>query len=98
MVALAFDSERERDTFQTLITKYAKKDSENERSLLRESWWQPFCRSSERLPGYQQLTEHTETAMVLLPMKVWQAFCVNQRGSIRAFIATCWAILNKFSY
>lgn len=59
---LAFDSERERDTFQTLITEYAKKDSENERGLLRESWWQPFYLSSEQLSGYQQLTEHTVTA------------------------------------
>lgn len=44
-LVLEFASPAELLRFQELVTRYAKKDTEEESGLLYSSWWQPFYRS-----------------------------------------------------
>ena len=54
---LEFKTKESKQKFMNLINQYAKKDAEDEKGLLIESWWQPFYRSYSKLEGYERLTE-----------------------------------------
>ena len=43
--------------FQELVTRYAKKDSDDEEGLIYRSWWQPFYRSFVPAGPMQQTRE-----------------------------------------
>ena len=54
---LQFESQKDKEKFFDLIEKYAKKDDENEKGLLHESWWQPFIHT-EKVNGYEMLIDN----------------------------------------
>lgn len=54
---LQFENQQDKEKFFTLIEKYAKKDDENEKGLLYESWWQPFIQT-EKVDGYNMLIDN----------------------------------------
>jgi len=57
-VEFQFDNKKELEKFRETITTYAKKDSEDEKGLIIESWWQPFYRVENNTPGYKKLVKH----------------------------------------
>ena len=54
---LQFENQKDKEKFFTLIDKYAKKDEENQKGLLYESWWQPFIQT-EKVEGYEMLIDN----------------------------------------
>lgn len=52
-----FENEKDKNKFFELVEKYAKKDSEDEKGLLYESWWQPFIQT-EKTEGYELLKDN----------------------------------------
>lgn len=52
-----FENQQNKEKFLELIKKYAKKDSEDEKGLLHESWWQPFIQT-EKTEGYEMLIDN----------------------------------------
>lgn len=54
---LQFENQKDKERFFTLIDKYAKKDEENQKGLLYESWWQPFIQT-EKVEGYEMLIDN----------------------------------------
>lgn len=69
-----FENEKDKEKFFALIEKYAKKDSEDEKGLLHESWWQPFIQT-EKTAGYKMLIDNIvsdekyDAHMLTLPEK-----------------------------
>ena len=53
---LQFENKKDKEKFFELIDKYAKKDSEDEKGILYESWWQPFIQT-EKTEGYEMLID-----------------------------------------
>ncbi len=54
---LQFENQQDKEKFFSLIEQYAKKDSEDEKGLLYESWWQPFIQT-EKTKGYEMLIDN----------------------------------------
>lgn len=71
---LQFESQKDKERFFELIDKYAKKDEENQKGLLHESWWQPFIQT-EKVVGYEMLIDNVvsdgryEAHVLTLPEK-----------------------------
>ena len=53
---LEFDRAEQVTRFAELVTRYAKKDEEDEPGLLHGAWWQPFYRTMSARGGAHQLT------------------------------------------
>lgn len=68
-----FPTIAERDRFQALIDQYAKKNSADQKGLIRAAWWQPFYRSYVPVTGYDEVTEtrvtkgHYQADLMALP-------------------------------
>jgi hypothetical protein len=62
--------------FHQLITQYAKKDEEQERGLIIESWWQPFYYSEIEFDEFERInlillsSASTEATLTVLPEKL----------------------------
>lgn len=52
-----FENQKDKEKFFSLIKQYAKKDREDEKGLLYESWWQPFIQT-EKTSGYKLLIDN----------------------------------------
>lgn len=55
---LEFVDEADKALFDGLISRYAKKNEENPKGLLYESWWQPLYSSNTELKGYPVITNN----------------------------------------
>jgi hypothetical protein len=53
---IEFDKPADVERFAELVTRYAKKDSEDEPGLIYDSWWQPFYRTLRPTKTGQPLT------------------------------------------
>jgi hypothetical protein len=51
-----FDSAADRSRFHDIVTRYAKKDSEDEPGLIEDSWWQPFYYTDSPLEGFEPIS------------------------------------------
>ena len=51
-----FDSASDRSRFHDIVTRYAKKDSEDEPGLIEDSWWQPFYYTDSPLAGFEPIS------------------------------------------
>lgn len=51
-----FDSAIDRSRFHDIVTRYAKKDSEDEPDLIADSWWQPFYYTESPLAGFEPIS------------------------------------------
>lgn len=51
-----FSDRRDRLRFHDLITRFAKKDYEDEPGLIANSWWQPFYYTDEPLEGFEPIS------------------------------------------
>lgn len=52
-----FENQQDKEKFFKLMDKYAKKDAEDQKGLLYESWWQPFIQT-EKTEGYEMLIDN----------------------------------------
>ncbi|ATF13936.1 hypothetical protein [Brevibacillus porteri] len=57
-LSLEFDSVKEKEKFQPLVLKYAKRDQEDMTGLLKASWWQPLYHSRTELADYAVITNN----------------------------------------
>ncbi|HEI8511824.1 TPA: hypothetical protein SLE25_000169 [Morganella morganii] len=70
---LEFPSAEERNRFQNLIDQYAKKNTADQKGLIRAAWWQPFYRSYVPVNGYDVVAEtrvtggHYQADLMALP-------------------------------
>ncbi|MDF5910627.1 hypothetical protein P4W15_00480 [Morganella morganii] len=70
---LEFPSAEERNRFQSLIDQYAKKNTADQKGLIRAAWWQPFYRSYVPVDGYDVVAEtrvtggHYQADLMALP-------------------------------
>lgn len=60
-LSLEFASESDKQRFDGLIHKYAKKNEENAKGLLLGSWWQPLYSSLTELKEYKEITNNLIT-------------------------------------
>lgn len=51
-----FDTAEDRNRFHEVVTRYAKKDTENEPGLIENSWWQPFYYTDSELQGFESIS------------------------------------------
>lgn len=71
---MQFENQKDKERFFQLVKQYAKKDSEDEKGLLYESWWQPFIQS-EKTEGFYMLIDNVvsdnkyEAHILTLPEK-----------------------------
>jgi hypothetical protein len=55
-VLFLFDSASDRRRLHDVVTRYAKKDSDDESGLLEDSWWQPFYYTDSPLEGFEPIS------------------------------------------
>jgi hypothetical protein len=73
LVHFEFDAVHERQRFDELVERYAKRDTEEESGLLRRAWWQPFYYCETPARGYQRIARLTltgdevEVSLLMLP-------------------------------
>ena len=60
-ISFEFQTLEQKQAFQTIIFKYAKKDRENQQGLIYDAWWQPLYTSLTPISGYQTVTDHVIT-------------------------------------
>ncbi|MEJ8546100.1 hypothetical protein [Brevibacillus borstelensis] len=57
-LSLEFATVKEKELFQPLVLKYAKRNQEDMTGLLKASWWQPLYYSLTKLDDYPVITNH----------------------------------------
>ncbi|USG68109.1 hypothetical protein NDK47_12840 [Brevibacillus ruminantium] len=57
-LSFEFATAKEKEQFQPLVLKYAKKDQEDATGLLKASWWQPLYYSLTKLDQYPVITNN----------------------------------------
>lgn len=73
LVHFEFESVADRQRFDALVERYAKKDDEAETGNLIRSWWQPFYYTETAAAGYAEITRITlrgaevEASLLMLP-------------------------------
>ena len=55
-LCIEFEKPEDVDRFYDLVTRYAKKDTEDEAGLIYDAWWQPFYRTFQPSSFGKQLT------------------------------------------
>ncbi len=60
-ISFEFQTIEQKQAFQNIIFRFAKKDRENQQGLLCDSWWQPLYTSLTPIDGYQTITDHVIT-------------------------------------
>lgn len=60
-ISFEFQTIEQKEVFQPIIFKYAKKDRENQPGLIYDAWWQPLYTSLTPINGYQMITDHVIT-------------------------------------
>ncbi|MFC4102546.1 hypothetical protein [Paenibacillus xanthanilyticus] len=57
-IAFEFETAADKERFQPVILKYAKKNSEDAQGLISGSWWQPLYYSHTKLADYDVITNN----------------------------------------
>ena len=76
VVFFEFKDVKAKHQFHQVITRYAKKDEEDEQGLIAESWWQPFYYSETMIDDFEHInlillrSDKTEATLTVLPEKV----------------------------
>ncbi|MGE5701332.1 MAG: hypothetical protein ACM32O_02280 [Clostridia bacterium] len=60
-LSFEFATKADKEAFDGVISKFAKKNEENQKGLIYGSWWQPLYYSANELKGYQQITNNLIT-------------------------------------
>lgn len=60
-----------------MINKYAKKNEEDQKGLLIESWWQPLYTSKTQLPLYQEITNN----LITKDHYIAQSYSLNEKSA-----------------
>lgn len=55
-VLFRFGSPDDRARFHEVVTRYAKRDSDDEQGLIAGAWWQPFYYTDRGFPGFRQIS------------------------------------------
>ncbi len=55
-VLFRFSSPDDRARFHDVVTRYAKRDSDDEAGLIAGAWWQPFYYTDREFPGFRQIS------------------------------------------
>ena len=61
-VLFRFDSPDDRQRFQAVVNKFAKRDSKEETGLIAGAWWQPFYYTDRSMPGFEPISLVVMTA------------------------------------
>jgi hypothetical protein len=76
VVFFEFATAAEKLDFHRIVTRYAKKDDENEQGLIADAWWQPFYYSETMIEAFEHInlillrSDTTEATLTVLPEKV----------------------------
>ncbi|MDP4099080.1 hypothetical protein OIN60_20340 [Paenibacillus sp. P96] len=57
-LALEFESAADKEQFDGVVNRYAKKDSEDEAGLITASWWQPLYYSLPSMNNYMKISNN----------------------------------------
>ncbi|MET3290655.1 UNVERIFIED_CONTAM: hypothetical protein ABID98_003225 [Brevibacillus sp. OAP136] len=60
-LSFEFNNTADKEAFDAVINKFAKKNEENPKGLIYASWWQPLYFSKTELKGYQTITNNLIT-------------------------------------
>ncbi|GKS14732.1 hypothetical protein YDYSY3_57320 [Paenibacillus chitinolyticus] len=60
-LSFEFATAQQKDRFQEIVLKYAKKNSEDQSGLIAHSWWQPLYYSRTELPDYKVIANNKIT-------------------------------------
>ena len=75
VVFFEFENSDAKHEFHRVVTRYAKKDSEDEKGLIAGAWWQPFYYSDTKVADFEHInlvllrSETTEATLTVLPTK-----------------------------
>jgi hypothetical protein len=76
VVFFEFENANAKQQFHQVVTRYAKKDEENEPGLIADAWWQPFYYSETMIDEFEHInlillrSDTTEATLTVLPEKV----------------------------
>lgn len=57
-ISFEFETVKHKEDFDSIITKYAKKDADDEQGLIASSWWQPLYYSNHELENYKVIANN----------------------------------------
>ncbi|MEW9701417.1 hypothetical protein [Paenibacillus sp. SI8] len=60
-IEFEFDNAQQKNRFQQVIFKYAKKDSKDQTGLIYAAWWQPLYYSLTTIPDYKEIANNKIT-------------------------------------
>ncbi|GAB5559711.1 MAG: hypothetical protein SynsKO_13580 [Synoicihabitans sp.] len=75
LVHFEFEQASDRQRFDLLVERYAKKDEEHETGNIIRSWWQPFYYGETPIAGYREISrvtvysEQVEASLLMLPAR-----------------------------
>lgn len=75
-IRFEFDNMNQKDAFQKVILKYAKKNQDSMEGLLAGSWWQPLYYSDTEIPEYMIITNN----YVKKDNIIAQSFSLNEKS------------------
>ncbi len=55
-VLFQFDSSADRERFHKVVTRFAKKDEQDEPGLIENAWWQPFYYTDQAFEGFEPIS------------------------------------------
>ena len=102
VVFFEFDTAAAKHDFHQVVTRYAKKDDENEQGLIADSWWQPFYYSETNIEGFEHInlillrSDTTEATLTVLRDKVESVTAALSDQSLDMTIEDVW--VNKPFY
>lgn len=76
VVFFEFKDVKAKHQFHEVVTRYAKKDEDDEQGLIAEAWWQPFYYSETMVDEFEHInlillrSDKTEATLTVLPEKV----------------------------
>lgn len=76
-LSFEFASAADKEAFDAVINKFAKKNEENPTGLIYASWWQPLYYSATELNGYQKITNN----YIAKDHYIAQSFSLNDKSA-----------------
>ncbi|MGO0060030.1 hypothetical protein ACTID9_08490 [Brevibacillus fluminis] len=76
-LSFEFATAADKEAFDAVINKFAKKNEENPKGLIYASWWQPLYYSANELKGYQKITNN----YIAKDHYIAQSFSLNDKAA-----------------
>ena len=76
-IGFEFADQADKERFDAIISKYAKKNAEDQKGLLIASWWQPLYTSDTKLPNYLEITNNK----IVKGNFIAQSFSLNEKSA-----------------